>query len=163
MQIVCFYISNRKEKEMLDWPRLVPSGVTGAKIKNHSTFSYVPEKVFWFQSISPNWLSILLSRKYPIEPARRVIAAHAIRGSGDSGRARSSERTSEPASQAASQPAGVENGEPTDDSGRQCTPGCRHERMAYVVARATTTLASWFSFLSRTAVARRLSRVTSRA
>lgn len=33
----------------------------------------------------------------------------------------------------------VEDREPTGDSGRQCTPDCRHERMAYVVARATIT------------------------
>jgi len=150
---------------MLGWPRLVPietSDATGsdAKIKNHSIFSYVPEKYF----DSNRYLLIdCLSFYRASTPSSRPVAAHAIRASGDSGRARSSERTSEPASHAASQPAGVENGEPTDDSERQCTPGCRHERMAYVVARATTTLASWFSFLSRTAVARRLSRVTSRA
>lgn len=42
----------------------------------------------------------------------------------------------------------VEDREPTDNSGRQCTPDCRHERMAYVVVRATIT--SWFFFLSDT-------------
>lgn len=65
-------------------------------------------------------------------------------------------------SQPATQPAFLSRGwrmENQPTSRRQCTPGCRHERMAYVVARATATLASWFSFLSHSTVARRSSHV----
>lgn len=155
---------------MLNWPRSVPIETSGAVGSNEKIKSPIlshiicSRKILWFQSISPNRLPI--QPQYPIERAGPSRVARRRRGARDTSERRLRSRASERASERASQPAGVgvEDGEPTDDSGRQCTPGCRHERMAYVVARATTTtLASWFSFLSRTAVARRSSRVTSRA